>query len=94
MLIKAPDGNGGMYEALLRSGALETMQARGVRAVHVFGVDNILVRVADPAFLGFAIHERLLAGNKVVMKENPHEKVGVMAIRNGLPGVMESILFP
>ncbi|KAJ1887744.1 UDP-N-acetylglucosamine pyrophosphorylase, partial [Kickxella alabastrina] len=50
----APDGNGGIYEALRLSGALDWLRARGVEHVHSYCVDNCLVRVADPVFVGYA----------------------------------------
>ena len=49
----APDGNGGVYAALKASKLLEDMAARGVKYLDCFGVDNALVRVADPAFFGY-----------------------------------------
>lgn len=85
----APDGNGGIYKALRVSGALEDMKRRGVKYVHIFGVDNILVKVGDPSFVGYCISRQSSASNKVVLKCRPTEKVGVMCLRNGVPGVVE-----
>lgn len=54
-LAEAPDGNGGVFEALNRSGALRRMKERGVVGFHVLAVDNALAKPADPTFLGFAV---------------------------------------
>lgn len=51
----APDGNGGVYASLRNSGILADMKRRGVRYVHAYCVDNCLVRVADPQFVGYCI---------------------------------------
>ncbi|XP_072963279.1 UDP-N-acetylglucosamine diphosphorylase 2 [Typha angustifolia] len=78
---KAPDGNGGVYAALKSSKLLEDMAMRGVKFVDCYGVDNALVRVADPAFLGYFIDKGVATAAKVVRKAYPQEKVGVFVQR-------------
>lgn len=85
----APDGNGGIYPSLQSSGALDDMQKRGVQYLHVFSIDNALVKPADPGFIGYCIHQGADCGNKVVWKAHAHEKVGVVASRNGQPCIVE-----
>lgn len=85
----APDGNGGIYPALQRTGAVEDMRRRGVEHLHVFSIDNALVRVADPHFLGYCIENGADCGNKSVWKSTPGEKVGVVVKRGGKPCVVE-----
>lgn len=85
----APDGNGGVYAGLVKSGKLQSMQDRGVEYVHFFGVDNVLVKVADPHFIGFAVLSGSPCSNKVVLKKDPSEKVGVMCLVDGKPAVVE-----
>lgn len=132
-LAAAPDGNGGLFRALARSGTLSDMRRRGVMGVHVSTVDNILCRVADPLFVGLCLrgggagggggggaggsegmgasgggdgttygassgHARtslggfsgdgagggiVHVGSKVVRKTDPHESVGLLALRGG-----------
>jgi UDP-N-acetylglucosamine/UDP-N-acetylgalactosamine diphosphorylase len=85
----APDGNGGIYPSLQSSGALRHMQDRNVQYVHVFSIDNALVKPADPKFIGYCIVHQADCGNKVVWKSHPHEAVGVMAVRNQRPCIVE-----
>ncbi|KAK8633696.1 hypothetical protein V6N13_014535 [Hibiscus sabdariffa] len=66
---KSPDGNGGVYSALKSSSLLEDMATRGIKYVDCYGVDNALVRVADPTFLGYFIDKGVAAAAKVVQKE-------------------------
>nr|POE66704.1 udp-n-acetylglucosamine diphosphorylase 1 [Quercus suber] len=63
---KAPDGNGGVYSALKSSRLLEDMATRGIKYVDCYGVDNALVRVADPTFLGYFIDKGVASAAKVV----------------------------
>jgi UDP-N-acetylglucosamine/UDP-N-acetylgalactosamine diphosphorylase len=85
----APDGNGGVYGALAASGALADMRKRGVAYVSQYCVDNALVKVGDPEFVGFAAAERADVACKVVRRVDAGEKVGVVALRGGRPGVVE-----
>jgi UDP-N-acetylglucosamine/UDP-N-acetylgalactosamine diphosphorylase len=85
----APDGNGGIYPSLQSSGALRHMQDRNIQYLHVFSIDNALVKPADPIFIGYCIANQADCGNKVVWKSHPHEAVGVMAVRNDKPCIVE-----
>lgn len=85
----APDGNGGIYPSLQLSGALYDMTNRGVKYLHVFSIDNALVKPADPVFIGYCIQQKADCGNKVVWKSHAHEQVGVVASRNGRPCIVE-----
>ncbi|XP_051134430.1 UDP-N-acetylglucosamine diphosphorylase 1-like isoform X2 [Andrographis paniculata] len=78
---KSPDGNGGVYLALKSSGLLEDMAMRGIKYLDCYGVDNALVRVADPTFLGYFIEAGVASAAKVVRKAYPQEKVGVFVQR-------------
>lgn len=84
-IAKSPDGNGGVYTALKSSRLLEDMASRGIKYLDCYGVDNVLVRVADPTFLGYFIDKGVAAAAKVVKKAYPQEKVGVF-VRRGKDG--------
>lgn len=85
----APDGNGGIYPAMERCGIFQDMEQRGIQFIHVFSIDNCLVKPADPVFLGYCISQGADCGNKVLWKAHAHEKVGVMAEKDGRPCVVE-----
>ncbi|KAL1963217.1 hypothetical protein VTN77DRAFT_8542 [Rasamsonia byssochlamydoides] len=85
----APDGNGGIYQALVASGVREDMRRRGIQHVHTYCVDNCLVRVADPVFIGFAASKNVDIATKVVRKRNATESVGLILQKNGKPDVVE-----
>ena len=51
-LASGPDGNGGCFKALSESGALADMQKRKIEYVFFHNIDNALVKIADPLFIG------------------------------------------
>lgn len=85
----APDGNGGIYQALVLSGAIDDMRKRGIEHIHAYCVDNCLVKVADPVFIGFSAGKDVDIATKVVRKRNATESVGLILSKNGKASVVE-----
>jgi len=88
-LALSPDGHGGTLRALAASGALDHMEERGILEISYFQVDNVLVRVLDPRFIGAHARAGAEMSSKVVRKASPEEKVGVIGLRDGKTGVIE-----
>jgi len=88
VLATNPDGNGGLFKALKQEEIVDDMKNRGLKHIYIYCVDNILVKVADPEFLGFCITRQADCGNKVVRRVEG-ESVGVTCLLDGKPGVVE-----
>lgn len=89
-LFKNPDGHGGSLTALQTSGALEKMKGRGIETISYFQVDNPLVMIIDPVFIGFHLLRNADVSSKAVRKAYPEEKVGVFVrYPDGTLGVVE-----
>ena len=88
-VLKAADGNGGIFNALASQNIISEMRTNGIQWVLITGIDNILVNIADELYIGLVSSENKLNGVKSIAKSNPDEKVGVFCKRAGKPGVVE-----
>ena len=88
-LVLSPNGNGGWYSSMAKTGVLDDVHARGIEWLNVFAVDNVLQRMADPVFVGATIASGCDSGSKVVRKAAPGEKVGVLCREDGKPSIIE-----
>ena len=79
-ICESPDGNGGLYKALQNDGILEDMVNKNIKHIHMYCVDNSLVKVADPVFIGFAIDKKFDLATKVVRKRDATESVGLIVL--------------
>lgn len=85
----APNGNGGWYASMAKTGMLKVVQEAKIEWLNVFAVDNVLQRIADPCFIGAVIDSGKVSGAKVVAKAAPEEKVGVLCLEDGRPSIVE-----
>lgn len=88
-LATSPNGNGGWFSSLKNAGLLDLIHENGIEWLNVFAVDNLLQRIADPCFIGATITENRSVGAKVVCKNHPDEKVGVMCLKDNHPSIVE-----
>ena len=85
----APNGNGGWYASMAKTGMLRIVQNAKIEWLNVFAVDNVLQRIADPCFIGAVIESGKVSGAKVVAKAYPEERVGVLCLEDGRPSIVE-----
>ncbi|KAI0981071.1 hypothetical protein GJ496_007991 [Pomphorhynchus laevis] len=75
----APDGNGGLFSVLKSTKMLDDMRSRGIKYLHVCGVDNILNRILDPVFIGVSLKNQADCSLKVVKKTRWNEALGIVS---------------
>ncbi|MFB0524083.1 MAG: UTP--glucose-1-phosphate uridylyltransferase [Phycisphaerae bacterium] len=85
----SPDGHGGTLKALYQSGALEDMKKRGVEFISYWQVDNPLVNIFDPLFIGLHALDGAEMSSKALIKSGPYEKVGNFCLVDGKITVIE-----
>jgi UDP-N-acetylglucosamine/UDP-N-acetylgalactosamine diphosphorylase len=82
-IFMSPDGHGGVISALKANGCFADMRKRGVNTIFFFQVDNPLVEVADPAFIGYHTLNKSEYSLKLCAKREPSEGLGMVVKRDG-----------
>jgi len=85
----SPDGHGGSLKALYRSGALADMKRRGIELLSYWQVDNPLINIFDPLFVGLHVLDQAEMSSKALIKTGPKEKVGNFCLVDGKVTVIE-----
>ncbi len=86
---RSPDGNGGCFRALKENNIVEKLMIEGCDWLFIFNVDNAIVNIADPLFVGYTIASQSACAAKVVEKSAPSEKVGIPCMVDGRPTIVE-----
>jgi UDP-N-acetylglucosamine/UDP-N-acetylgalactosamine diphosphorylase len=85
----SPDGHGGSFKALKNSGALDDMKRRGIEYLSYWQVDNPLIKIFDPLFIGLHVLDKAGMSSKALIKARPKEKVGNFCLVDGRVTVIE-----
>jgi len=88
-IVMSPNGHGGAIIALMENGILRDMEARGVKNIFYHQVDNVLIKTADPVFIGYHLKNEAEMSLKIVKKCHPEEKVGIVVDIDGHLQVIE-----
>jgi len=86
---ESPNGHGGTIKAIGDSGALADMHRRGIELISYFQVDNPLIKIFDPLFLGLHALEPAEMSSKCLTKADPREKIGAFCLVDGKVAVIE-----
>ena len=84
----ASDGNGDVFKSLASSNLLYDMQKQNIKWVSISGIDNILLDVVDPLFIGLAKSNNSSVASKSI-KSGPELKDWVFANVDGLPSIVD-----
>lgn len=98
---KSPDGHGGFLacanapapdawsEISRREGVLADMQSRGIEEIFYFQIDNPVIDLASPEFIGYHLESGSEFSSQVVRKTHPKDRVGNMVMVDGSLHVIE-----
>ncbi len=88
-LALAPDGHGGMLEAMNRSGVQEHARERGISLFCYGQVDNPLLQFCHPELIGYHVLAESEMTTQVVRKATPLERVGNVVMVDGKMHIIE-----
>lgn len=88
-LFMTPNGNGGIYQVLKHSGLMSFMEKEQIQYVHFAEVDNLLLRMADPFLLGFAVYGDYEITCKFIEKEAPEDDLPLHVVVNAAQYVLK-----
>lgn len=87
-IVMAPNGNGAVFDAVNKNDQVRQI-LNEIDYVQVIGVDNVLNKVLDPVYIGFAVDKNLQAAMKSCIKRDAKEPVGVVVKKNGKYDIVE-----
>ena len=82
------NGNGDIFDSLLKNGLIENMKNRGIKWIFISGIDNILADISDPLFLGLTISNNTQIGSKTIFKKNANSQDWVFCKKNNKPSML------
>lgn len=85
----SPDGHGGSLKALYDSSAVEDMKQKGIEHLSYYQVDNPLINIFDPLFIGLHALNDAQMSSKALIKAGPLEKIGNFGLVDGKVTVIE-----
>lgn len=88
-ILLSPNGHGNSIKRIYDLGILDMLIERGYQYLFYFQVDNPLVKIADPVFLGYHVLSGADVSLKVVRKKSEDEKVGLYVKISGKPAIVE-----
>ena len=57
-LATSPNGNGGWFSSMVKAGLDKDLHQKNIKWINIFAVDNVLQRIADPAFIGITCQKK------------------------------------
>ena len=87
---EASNGNGDVFTSMKQYNVLDNMKKKNIEWIFFSGVDNVILNIVDPLFLGLTISNNKLIASKTLLKKNPEDKDWIFARRNGKPAIINS----
>ena len=84
-VLTASDGNGSIFKLLKDSKFLKRLQQEKIKYIQIINIDNLLVKMFDPIFIGLMEENGFLVGSKTLYKKDIYSKDYVFCIYKNHP---------
>lgn len=85
------NGNGDIFKAFSSAGLIEDLEQNNIEWVFIGGIDNILLKIIDPLFLGLTIAGSYQIASKSIRKSILSDSDWVFANVDGHPSIIDPI---
>ena len=89
LIKEASNGNGNVFKSMKSNGIIDKLETEGIKWISFGGIDNVLLKNADPLFIGMTAGKNLEIGSKSIFKKEPLEKTAVYCRKNGKPSILD-----
>lgn len=89
LIKEASNGNGNVFVSMKEKGIIDILKSQGIRWCSFGGIDNVLLKNADPLFLGLTIATHNEIASKSIFKKGALEKTAVYCRKDGKPGILD-----
>ena len=86
---EASNGNGDVFNSMEKSGIIKEMKDNNIKWIFFSGIDNVILDIVDPLFLGLTIENNMLIASKTLFKQDYNSKDWVFVRKNGKPSIID-----
>ena len=87
---EASNGNGDVFNSMKKYNILDNMKERQIEWIFFSGIDNVILNIVDPLFIGLTVSNNNVVASKTLLKKNADDKDWIFAKRNGKPAIINS----
>ena len=83
------NGNGNVFQAMKIHNIIEDLEKNNIKWLSFGGIDNVLLKNADPLFIGLTASKNYQIASKSIFKEKPLEKTAVYCKKFDKPSILD-----
>ena len=86
---QASNGNGDVFDSMKRNGIIDDIKSKNIEWLFFSGIDNVILEIVDPLFIGLTINKQMLIAAKTLFKQDYSSSEWVFVKKNGKPSIID-----